>query len=396
MEDMDEIVIIGAGLSAAKAAESLREEGFVGELTMVGEERHRPYERPPLSKEFLTGQSAIDNAFVFGADWFVEHDVRLRSGATARRLDLEASRIGLDTGETLGFDALVLATGATPRVLDIPGSERAHYLRTIEDAERLKRSFEDARSLVTIGGGWIGLEVAAAARGAGLDVTVVEAGELPLQHALGERLARHVSELHLSHGVDLRTRTEVEEVLYDGGRTRGVRTADETIPADIVVVAAGAVPNTGLAEGAGLRVDDGVLADERLRTSDARVFAIGDLANAHNTLLGTRLRVEHWDNAQRQGELVGKTVLGGSAVYDWAPYFFTDQFEFSMEYVGHGSPEDQVEIRGDLDAQEFIAYCLDADDRLTAAMNVGIWDVNDTLRSMIGTRIDRSTLTDLR
>lgn len=396
MEDMDEIVIIGAGLSAAKAAESLREEGFVGELTMVGEERHRPYERPPLSKEFLTGQSAIDNAFVFGADWFVEHDVRLRSGATARRLDLEASRIGLDTGETLGFDALVLATGATPRVLDTPGSERAHYLRTIEDAERLKRSFEDARSLVTIGGGWIGLEVAAAARGAGLDVTVVEAGELPLQHALGERLARHVSELHLSHGVGLRTRTEVEEVLYDGGRTRGVRTADETIPADIVVVAAGAVPNTGLAEGAGLRVDDGVLADERLRTSDARVFAIGDLANAHNTLLGTRLRVEHWDNAQRQGELVGKTVLGGSAVYDWAPYFFTDQFEFSMEYVGHGSPEDQVEIRGDLDAQEFIAYWLDADDRLTAAMNVGIWDVNDTLRSMIGTRIDRSTLTDLR
>ncbi|TSD63143.1 NAD(P)/FAD-dependent oxidoreductase [Aeromicrobium piscarium] len=393
---MDEIVIIGAGLSAAKAAESLREEGFVGELTMVGEERHRPYERPPLSKEFLTGQSAIDNAFVFGADWFVEHDVRLRSGAPARRLDLEASRIGLDTGETLGFDALVLATGATPRVLDIPGSERAHYLRTIEDAERVKRSFEDARSLVTIGGGWIGLEVAAAARGAGLDVTVVEAGELPLQHALGERLARHVSELHLSHGVGLRTRTEVEEVLYDGGRTRGVRTADETIPADIVVVAAGAVPNTGLAEGAGLRVDDGVLADERLRTSDARVFAIGDLANAHNTLLGTRLRVEHWDNAQRQGELVGKTVLGGSAVYDWAPYFFTDQFEFSMEYVGHGSPEDQVEIRGDLDAQEFIAYWLDADDRLTAAMNVGIWDVNDTLRSMIGTRIDRSTLTDLR
>lgn len=393
---MDEIVIIGAGLAAVKAAESLREEGFVGELTMIGSERHRPYERPPLSKEFLTGQSPIDEAFVFDPGWFTDHDVRLRSGTTARVLDLDGGRIGLDSGESIGFDAVVLATGSQPRVPDLPGADRAFTLRTIEDAERLKRAFEDGRRVVTIGGGWIGLEVAAAARAAGLDVTVVESAPLPLRPVLGERLARYVSDLHLAHGVDLRTRAQVEEIVVDGDRVTGVRTAEETLPADIVVLAVGAAPEVALAEAAGLAVDDGVVVDERLRTSDERVFAIGDVAKAHNTLLGTRLRVEHWDNAQRQGELVGKTVAGQDAAYDWAPYFFTDQFEFSMEYVGHGSPDDDVEVRGDLDGHEFIAYWIDADDRLTAAMNVGIWDVNEDLRAMIGTTVDRSGLTDLR
>ncbi|WP_087623715.1 FAD-dependent oxidoreductase [Aeromicrobium sp. PE09-221] len=393
---MDEIVIIGAGLAAVTAAESLREEGFVGELTMIGKERHRPYERPPLSKEFLAGQQPIDDAYLFGADWFTDHDVRLRSGVTATALDLDAGRIGLDSGEWLGFDAAILATGAEPRVLELPGVERAHLLRTIEDAQRLRRAIEAGRRMVIVGGGWIGLEVAAVARAAGLEVVLIEQGPLPLQQVLGERVARYVADLHLRHGVDVRTGTAVEEILDDGERVTGVRATDETLPADIVVMAVGATPRTGLAESAGLPVGDGVEVDERLRTADERIFAVGDIAAASNTLLETRLRVEHWDNARRQGELVGKTVLGGTAVYDWAPYFFTDQFEFSMEYVGHGSPDDEVEIRGDLDAHEFIAYWMGGDGQLTAAMNVGIWDVNDTLRSMIGTRVDRTELTDLR
>ncbi|OUZ09963.1 hypothetical protein BHE97_09140 [Aeromicrobium sp. PE09-221] len=396
MENMDEIVIIGAGLAAVTAAESLREEGFVGELTMIGKERHRPYERPPLSKEFLAGQQPIDDAYLFGADWFTDHDVRLRSGVTATALDLDAGRIGLDSGEWLGFDAAILATGAEPRVLELPGVERAHLLRTIEDAQRLRRAIEAGRRMVIVGGGWIGLEVAAVARAAGLEVVLIEQGPLPLQQVLGERVARYVADLHLRHGVDVRTGTAVEEILDDGERVTGVRATDETLPADIVVMAVGATPRTGLAESAGLPVGDGVEVDERLRTADERIFAVGDIAAASNTLLETRLRVEHWDNARRQGELVGKTVLGGTAVYDWAPYFFTDQFEFSMEYVGHGSPDDEVEIRGDLDAHEFIAYWMGGDGQLTAAMNVGIWDVNDTLRSMIGTRVDRTELTDLR
>lgn len=393
---MDEIVIVGASLAGAKAAQSLRKQGFTGGLTLIGAEQHRPYERPPLSKEFLTGQSPIDDAYVFGADWFSEHDVQLRTAATATGLDLAAAQVALDSGEQLGFDVAVLAMGAEPRTLGIPGAEHAFVLRTIEDAEQLKKAFEAGPRVVTIGGGWIGLEVAAAARQAGLDVTVVEAASLPLQNALGERLARYVSDLHRSHGVQIRTDTQVEEILHDGDRCTGVRTAEGTLPADVVVLAVGAAPRVDLAEAAGLSTGNGIITDERLRTSDDRVFAIGDVASAYNTALGTRLRVEHWDNALRQGKLVGKTVLGQDAVYDWQPYFYTDQFEFAMEYVGHAAPDDRAEIRGDLDGNEFIAYWLDDGDRLTAAMNVGIWDVNDQLREMIGNVVDPGELTDLR
>jgi len=393
---MDEIVVIGASLAGAKAAASLRKQGFDGELTVVGSEERRPYERPPLSKELLTGKSSADDAYVFSDGWYAEHDVRLRTGVTATSLDLAASRIGLDSGETLGFDAAVLAVGAEPRTLDLPGAEHALRLRTLDDAERLTQAFQSARTLVTIGGGWIGLEVAASARQAGLDVTVLESGDLPLRHALGERLGRYVRDLHQAHGVQVLTGVRVEEVLHDGGRCTGVRTDGRTLPADIVVLAVGAEPRVELAEAAGLATGDGVIVDERLRTSDERVFAVGDVASAYNTALGTRVRVEHWDNALRQGKLVGKTILGQDAVYDWQPYFYTDQFEFSMEYVGRAAPGDRVEIRGDLDSHEFIAYWLDEGDRLTAAMNVGIWDVNDRLREMIGGIVDAAELTDLR
>lgn len=392
---MEHIVIIGGGLAAAKAAESLREEGFVGELAIVGAEPYRPYERPPLSKGFLIGDSAIEEAFVHPESWFVEHDVRLHIGATAQLLDLEAGRVRLDSGEQLGFDGLVLATGAAPRVLDVPGGTSALTLRTIEDAERLKQRFEPGRRLVIIGSGWIGLEVAAAARQSELEVTVLERDPVPLRAALGERLGQHLAELHRSHGVDLRMGAQVHGIEVDRDTATGVITSEGTIAADIVVAAVGVVPNTQLAKAAGLTVDNGVVADDRLRTSDERVFAIGDVANAHHRVLGERIRVEHWDNAVRQGELVGKTMLGKDARYDWHPYFFTDQYEFSMEYVGRSRPDDQVEIRGDIDAQEFIAYWL-RDGVLTAAMNVGIWDVNDRLRQLLGHRADPAELTDLR
>ncbi len=394
MDTMENLVFVGGGLAAAKAVERLRDEGYDGSITVVAGENHLPYERPPLSKDLLLGKDS--DPTVLPAAWWDEHDVRLRTGVTATSLDREAGRIGLDTGEWLDFDLLVLATGAEPRVPDLPGADSALYLRTIEDSAQVLAALEPGQRLVVVGGGWIGLEVAAAARSRDAEVTVLEMADLPLQNVLGATLARYLADLHLSHGVDLRTGVTVEEVLVEDGRPVGVRTADETIPADHVLMSIGAVPAASLAAEAGLAVDGGIVVDERFQTEDARILAIGDVANAWNTAVQARLRVEHWDNAIKQGRAVADVLLGRAGAYDWQPYFFTDQFEFSMEYVGHAAPGDRVEIRGDLASHEFIAYWIDDGGQLTAGMNVGIWDVNDTLRSMVGTHVDPEELTDLR
>lgn len=387
-------MIVGGGLAAAKAVERLRVEGYDGGVTVVAAEPHEPYERPPLSKDLLLGKD--ENPTVLPSTWWPEHDVRLRTGTRATTVDRAAGRVGLDTGESLAYDYLVLATGAEPRVPDLPGADRALYLRTLEDASAVLSALGAGKRLVVVGGGWIGLEVAAAARSRDAEVTVLEMAGLPLEKVLGAELARHLAELHLSHGVDLRTDVTVEEVLVSDGAPSGVLTADETIEADHVLMAIGAVPETSLAQDAGLDVDNGIIVDQRFQSSDPRILAIGDVANAWNVSLEQRLRVEHWDNAIKQGEAVADVLLGRDTVYDWQPYFYTDQFEFSMEYVGHGGVDDRVEIRGDLAGNEFIAYWIDTDERLTAAMNVGIWDVNETLRSMVGTQVGRSELTDLR
>ena len=385
---MDRIVIVGAGLTAATAAAALRDEGYEGDLTLVGTEKVLPYERPPLSKEVLQGKKPFDT--VHDADWYSEKNIRVVTGATVGSLDPAARTVTVNDGETLSYDALLLATGATPRELDLPGIDRAYRLRTRADEEKLKASFEPGARLVTIGGGWIALEVAAAAREAGLDVTVLERSSAPLVSVLGPELAEHLKKLHESHGVDIRTEAEATAVTDDG-----VLVGDELVPAEVVLLAAGAVPSTEIAAAAGLAVDNGIIADPQLRTTDPHIWVAGDAAFATNTVLGP-LRVEHWDNAIRQGKLAARTILGQEASYDWQPYFYTDQFEFSMEYVGRSSPEDSVVIRGDLDKNAFIAYWIAPDGHtVTAGMNVGIWDVNDQLRELIGTTVDPEQLTVL-
>lgn len=391
---MERLVIVGGGLAAAKAVERLLEEGYEGSVTVVGAESSPPYERPPLSKDLLLGKDT--DPTVLDGDWWSGHEVQLMTGARATALDREARRLVLDSGQRLDYDLLVLATGTEPRVPDLPGADQALYLRTLQDKDRVLAALESGGRLVIVGAGWIGLEVAAAARSHDVDVTVLERDDLPLRRVLGDELATHLAALHRSHGVDLRTGVAVEEIVLGEDGPAGVRVADGTIEADHVLVAIGAVPSTELAEESGLVVDDGVVVDERFQTPDEHVLAIGDVANAWNVTLEDRLRVEHWDNAIRQGRAVADVLLGRDTVHDWYPYFFTDQFEFSMEYVGRPGPEDTVELRGDLEANEFIAYWLDAQSRVTAGMNVGIWDVNDTLRGLVGTRVDRAELTDLR
>ncbi|MCL2543633.1 MAG: FAD-dependent oxidoreductase [Nocardioidaceae bacterium] len=382
-----DIVIIGAGLAAAKAVETLRDEGYDGALTVVGGEPEPPYERPQLSKEFLKDEK--DFELSHDADWYAQRDVRLLTGVLATELDLAGGSVGLDDGSSLPFGSVLLATGATPRRLDIPGAGTALTLRTIEDARRIKEALRPGKRVALVGGGWIGLEIAAAARERGAEAVVLEAADLPLGNVLGAEIARHLVDLHRKHGVDVRTGVEVTSIEPDG-----VVTGDGKVEADLVVMAVGAAPETALAEAAGLEVDGGVVVDQHLRTSDPRVLAAGDVAVAENRLFGP-LRVEHWDNAMKQGELAARVMFGRTAEYDWAPYFFTDQFELSMEYVGHSAPDDDVVIRGDLEGDEFIAYWL-RNGVVTAGMNVGIWDVNDDLRALVGTTVDPDALTDLR
>ncbi|MEO5852741.1 MAG: FAD-dependent oxidoreductase [Nocardioides sp.] len=394
-------VVVGAGLAGAKAVEALREQGFDGRLVLVGAEDHLPYERPPLSKGYLTGDSTLQDATVHDRAWYDEHQVELRLGQAATSLDPAGHTVTVD-GEELAYDKLLLATGSSPRRLDLPGAGLGGVLalRTVEDSDRLRAAFGPAARVVFIGGGWIGLELAAAARKAGADVTVLESLDLPLVRVLGPEMASVFADLHREHGVDLRTGVSVEEIeAAEGtGHVGAVRLADGTrIAATVVVVGIGAAPNVDLAEAAGLDVDNGVLVDAGGRSSDPDVFAAGDLANAEHPVLGTRIRVEHWANALNQPATVAAAMLGGDASYDNLPYFYTDQYDLGMEYVGRGGPDDDVVVRGDLDAREFLAFWL-REGKVTAGMAVNTWDVIDDVKPLIasGVVVDPDRLADAR
>ena len=395
MSENPGIVVIGGGLAAAKAVETLREEGFEGSITLIGDESERPYERPPLSKDYLQGKSTSDDLFVHDEGWYGEHQVETRFGDAAVSIDRELRTVTLASGDTVPYEHLLLATGSRPNTLRIPGADLGGVfsLRRIGDSDQIRAAFAEAKKLVVIGAGWIGLETAAAARAAGLEVTVLEYASLPLQRVLGDELAQYFAELHRRNGVDLRTSVSVTEIVGTDGRVSAVRVDDESFPADMVIVGVGISPNAEIASAAGLAVDNGVTVDERLRTSDPTIFAAGDVANAHSTTLGANIRVEHWDNAIRQGQLAAKSMLGEAVSYDWQPYFYTDQFDLGMEYVGYASAGDNVVIRGDKASGEFIAFWL-SDGVLTAGMNVNIWDVNDEIRALIGKAIDPSRLAD--
>ena len=394
------IVVVGGGLAGAKAVEALRERGYDGSLVLVGDEADLPYERPPLSKGYLQGEQAFTDAVVHPEQWYAEHEVELRRGVAAMALDRAARQVELADGGTLGYDRLLLATGAVPRRLSLPGGEAAHYLRTHHDSDTLRAALRPGARVVVIGGGWIGLEVAAAARRADAAVTLVESAELPLLGVLGPQMARVFADLHREHGVELRLGARLEEIRVDGaGTATGVRLADGELDADLVVAGVGVAPEDSLARAAGLAVDDGVLVDAALRTDDPAVFACGDVANHAHPVLGRRVRVEHWASALNQPAVAAAAMLGeAGAHYDRLPYFFTDQYDLGMEYLGLATPDetDRVVVRGDLAGREFVAFWLDAGRRLLAAMNVNVWDVADALRPLIAERrvVDPDRLAD--
>jgi 3-phenylpropionate/trans-cinnamate dioxygenase ferredoxin reductase subunit len=385
-------VIVGASLAGAKAAEAVRAAGYDGRLVLIGDERERPYERPPLSKELLKGEKPREKAFVHEEGWYAEHDVDLRLGTAATALHREDRVVELAGGERVAYDRVLLATGSSPRRLDVAGGdlEGIRYLRRMGQAEQLRDTLAGGGSLVVVGGGWIGLEVAAAARHHGVEVVLVEPQPTPLYGVLGRRVGEVFSALHRDHGVDLRTGLGVDAFEGDGGRVTGVRTSDgSVIEAGLVLVGVGIVPNTRLAERAGLEVDNGVIVDEMLRTSDADVFAAGDVANAYNPLLGARVRVEHWANAANQGKAAGASMAGAGEPYAKLPYFFTDQYDLSMEYHGHVDREgaDDVVLRGDPTDGPWYAFWL-RQGRVLAGMNVNDWDAADEIKRLARERVE--------
>jgi len=394
-------VIVGGGLAGAKAAEALRLQGFGGAITLLCKESHLPYERPPLSKGFLQGKDPLDSVFVHPREWYAEQSIDVREGTEVVAVDAASHEVRLADGSALAYDRLLLATGSVPRRLSVPGAELSgvHYLRAIEDSEAIKAGFAQAESVVVIGAGWIGLETAAAARAAGLRVTILEAASLPLVRVLGDVVGEFFADLHRAHGVDLRLEVGVAELLGADGAISGVRLQDGTeIPADMVIVGVGISPDIALAESAGLTIDNGILVDEHLRSSDPDIFAAGDVANAFNPRLGTHIRVEHWANALNMPAVAAAGMLGEEASYDRLPYFYSDQYDLGMEYVGYAEPGDfdEVVIRGELGIEGFIAFWL-REGRILAAMNANVWDVVDPIRELIhrGEPVDSGALSDV-
>ncbi|SOE09724.1 3-phenylpropionate/trans-cinnamate dioxygenase ferredoxin reductase subunit [Streptomyces sp. 2323.1] len=393
-------VIVGASLAGAKAAQTLREEGFDGPVVLLGEESERPYERPPLSKGYLLGKDERETVYVHPPKWYAEHDVELRLGTTVTAIHPAEHRVTLADGSRLGYAKLLLTTGSSPRRLPVPGADLdgVHYLRRLADSDRIKESFASASRIAVIGAGWIGLETAAAARTAGAEVTVLETAELPLLRVLGREVAQIFADLHTGHGVDLRFGAQVAEITGADGRANGVLLADGSrIDADAVIVGVGITPNTQLAAAADLDVDNGIRVDAHLRTSHPDIYAAGDVANAFHPLLDKHIRVEHWANARNQPQVAAKGMLGQDVSYDRVPYFFTDQYDLGMEYTGYVEPGgyDQVVFRSQRDTREFIVFWL-AEGRVLAGMNVNVWDVTDPIRSLVTSRhqIDRARLAD--
>ncbi|WP_203705524.1 NAD(P)/FAD-dependent oxidoreductase [Asanoa iriomotensis] len=401
-------VIVGASLAGARAAQTLREEGFDGRVVLIGAEPHRPYERPALSKGYLLGKDERQKAFANEDDFYAAQGIELRLGTRVTSVDPAAHQVTLDDAETLGYDKLLLATGSSPRTLDLPGGEgpRIHHLRTIDESEALAATLRAGDPVVVIGAGWIGLEVAAAARGFGCDVTVVETDRAPLRQVLGDEVAGVFRALHEAHGVDFRFGTQARELGGIGDRvTHAVLDDNTEVPASAALIAVGITPNVELARAAGLPVDDGVVTDAALRTSDTDVYACGDVASSYHPLFHQHIRVEHWANALNGGPAAARSMLGQDVSYDRLPYFFTDQYDLGMELAGWfpRGGYDRVVFRGDPSivdgkAPEFIAFWT-RHGHVLAGMNVNVWDVQDDIQKLVragytGKDVDLDRLAD--
>jgi 3-phenylpropionate/trans-cinnamate dioxygenase ferredoxin reductase component len=397
MSTIDRIAIVGAGLAGARAAEALRKDGYEGAITLFGDEPERPYIRPPLSKEYLRGETERERVYVHPEAFYTEQRIEVRPSTRVRAIDASARDVILTDDRRLPFDRLLIATGANPRMLSVEGADLPGVLtfRTLADADALRAAIVEAQRVVVIGAGWIGSEVAASLRTLGREVVVIGPEAVPLERVLGPDIGGVYRDLHLAHGVDLRAGTTVQRIVGID-HVEGVETSTgERIPADLVVVGIGVQPRMELAQDAGLTVGDGIEVGAWLETSVPGIFAAGDVASAWHPFYGRRLRSEHWANAKFQGSAVGRSMLGSTAPFDRIPYFYSDQYDMGMEYTGHGSATDRVVVRGNLADRKFVAFWL-ADGRVVAGMNANIWDVAKPIEQLIRSRavVDPEALAD--
>ena len=373
---MTGVVIIGGGQAGGRAIEALRGNGFAGAVTLIASERHLPYERPPLSKEMLLDPASTKIDWVRPAEWYAAHGVECRLGVSAVSIDRAGKRVALSDGTTTGYDTLILATGASPRPLNIPGGDHPACLavRTLEDAARLRPFMVAGKRIAVIGAGFIGLECAAAARGHGADVMVLERAPRVLARGVPTRISDLYAGLHRAKGVDLRLGVELLRI--DGPDDAPMlHLADgRAISADVVVVGIGVIPEDGLAASAGLTVNGGIVVDEYGRTSDPAIWAAGDVTRHFNPLLGQSLRLESWQNAQNQAIAVARNIAGIETVYAEVPWFWSDQYGINMQITGIAGDDTHEVVRGDLDG--FAGLLLQiSGDRLVAA--VGLNAVRD-------------------
>jgi NADPH-dependent 2,4-dienoyl-CoA reductase/sulfur reductase-like enzyme len=378
------IVIVGASLGGASAAVRLRERGFGGEVLLIGAEQHLPYERPPLSKALMLGERDEPD-WVQEADYYASHDIGLLTGTVVTDIDRQR-RVVTAGNDEYPYDKLLLATGSSPRRLDTPGADRDGVvtLRTWDDALALRRRLVEGAHIVIVGAGWIGCEVAAAARHHGASVTVVEPLSQPLVRVVGEQVGAAFADLHREHGVDLRLGAGVAG-LAGGGHVESVQLSDgSTLPAETVVVGVGAKPNVELAEAVGLDLaDQGIAVNAALQSSDPDIYAVGDIAAHDHPSYEGRVRVEHWAAAKDQGAHVAGNLMGADDPYELRPFFFSDQYDLGCEYRGLADPaRDELVVRGDLSSREFTAFWL-RDGGVVAAMNVNQWDDGDTLQALV-------------
>jgi 3-phenylpropionate/trans-cinnamate dioxygenase ferredoxin reductase component len=391
-------VIVGASLAGAKAAEELRERGFDGRIVLVGTEPERPYERPPLTKDYLRGESEREKAYVHMASFYQEHEIELKAATTVMAIDPSAANVTIDDGQQLAYDRLLLTTGAEPRPLSVPGAElgEIYYLRTLADCDALRRRMHSASRVAVIGAGWIGSEFAASARTLGLEVALIDPLELPNERVFGREIGEFYRDVHAQHGIELHLGDGLEAFEGDGVVQRIRTSSGKVVECDFSVVGIGVAPRVDLARDAGLQIDNGIVVDEHLQTVAENVFAAGDVANAWHPFFEQRIRVEHWANALNQGPAAARAMLGDPASYDRIPYFFSDQYDVGMEYSGYATSWDQVVFRGDRDGGEFVAFWLGGG-RVLAGMNVNVWDVNEHVQALIRSRqsVDVAELTDL-
>jgi 3-phenylpropionate/trans-cinnamate dioxygenase ferredoxin reductase subunit len=397
MTERQTFVIVGASLAGASAAAELRERGFAGRVVLIGAEGARPYERPPLTKDYLRGETEREKVYVHEAGFYADNGIELMTSVRAIALDPASSRVTLADGNTVGYDRLLLSTGAEPRKLAVPGAELdgLHYLRTLRDCEVLQERLDRGGRVAVIGAGWIGSEFAASARQLGSEVTLIDPLALPNERIFGPRVGAFYRDLHAAHGVELLLGQGVESFEGDGQLQAVITAGGRRVECDFAVVGVGVAPRDELARAAGIAVDNGILVDERLCTPAGEIFAAGDVANAWHPFLQRRIRVEHWANALNQGPAAARAMLGESVAYDRIPYFFSDQYDAGMEYSGYATGADETVFRGDPADGEFVAFWL-REDRVAAGMNVNVWDVNQHVQALIRSRrpVDRGALSD--